>query len=191
MSLYAIIEAIEATFRGLGPQGVKWHVGPEWLAAQEAPPRIVWVPSTDAFEGPEIHYPGASEQAFEVAQELGWGTVVTPRQQVAQAAPEVLERPLQQVGAGVEAHIWGKGKDYTQPIALRDLLVNAIRQTAGAAYQITRGVWPVQTGEAITQYGRVYVLSLSFLTPLMEVKSALATITSTEEHVEMENGGAL
>jgi hypothetical protein len=152
MALSAIFEAVKAEHDAL-QGGVTILNGGEHLGANGAPPRIVWVQTEDVYGPAEIH----QDATYLLAEGA---------------------RPLLQCETTIAVHLWDKTSDDAE--TLRNVHVSALRHTALAAFKVSRGNWlgPERT---IMQGGRVYVLYISFLVPILEVGAgALATVTSTD-----------
>lgn len=150
MALAEIFEAIETELQALAPVTVR--DGGEWLGANDAPPRVVFVPTDEILTGAaELHYDGTFTAT---------GT----------------SRPLAQRDCTVEVHVWGKDRAATEELVGHT--VNAIRRAAGAAYRLASGSWKTQDAAALTQLGRAYVFQATFLVPVLEVGPQFATIGS-------------
>lgn len=117
--------------------GVETLVGSEYLMAHGALPRIVWIPTNDRFER------GQGRR----------GTGIGPR--------SVGTRVV-----GVRAHIWGA--DFTATERLVDRVVWLLHQAAFGDYIVEDGEWmAAEGGEAWSQLGKVYVLSVRINTPIV------------------------
>jgi hypothetical protein len=158
MALSAIFAGVKEEFDAI-LSGVEWMDGGEHLGANNSPPRVVWVPTEDAYSASEIH----GDSTYPLA--------TSPR-------------PLLQCDATVEVHLWGRERDETEQ--LRDAFVASLRRAAGAAFKVTRGFWPVQDSRSLTQSGRVYVLTISFPIPILDVVQPLATVTTTTQDSALE-----
>jgi hypothetical protein len=158
MALSAIFASVKEEFDAI-LSGVEWRDGGEHLGANDSPPRVVWVPTEDAYSASEIH----GDSTYPLA--------TSPR-------------PLLQCDATVEVHLWGRERDETEQI--RDAFVASLRRAAGAAFKVTRGFWPVQDAKALVQQGRVYVLTISFPIPILDVVQPLATVTTTAQDIALE-----
>jgi hypothetical protein len=158
MALSAIFAGVKEEFDAI-LSGVEWMDGGEHLGANNSPPRVVWVPTDDAYSASEIH----GDSTYPLA--------TSPR-------------PLLQCDATVDVHLWGRDRDETEQI--RDALVAALRRAAGAAFKVLRGFWPVQDAKALVQQGRVYVLTISFPIPILDVVQPLATVTTTTQDSALE-----
>ena len=165
MALSEIIDELERQVTAIGEGRVdgtiRCYLGGEKLGQQDAPPRVVWVPTTDDVRGAEVHYDDA-------------------------VSAQASARPLAQVEETIDAHIWGK--DWDEAELLRDIVVNALRATVLAAARVVRGSWPVQDGAAIAQLGRPYILTFQLLVPVQELQGDFATIRTVEETVEQTTG---
>jgi hypothetical protein len=153
MALSAIFEAVKAEIDVLAP-GTSIVMGGEYLQQNAAPPRIVFVPTDDTYRQPEIH------EGDGVAYDLPTGA-----------------RPLIEVSASVEFHIWAASWDDAE--TLRNAVVVALRRCAAAAFEILRGGW-VTPQAAGLQSGRAYVLLVSFPIPVLDAAPLLATVTATD-----------
>ncbi len=160
MSLFdaytAVVTALPGFLPGAGffPAGmtaVTCHFGPEYLVTEEAPPRIVWVPTMDRFDGPAK---GGQNPRDIYSVPTGvdihlWG---------ADAA-----------GTGVE------GAAYRGAMQLRDAVLNAMHaKIRGVGFSVTQGLHPA-TDQAVTRYGWLYVLSITVGIPVVRPVAATAT----------------
>jgi hypothetical protein len=146
VALSAIFADVKAQYLRIRP-GEEWLDGGEHLAANHAPPRVVWVPNLDGedtYGPPEVHD-------------------LTP------GAP----RTLLECTAQVAIHLWGKDPDTVE--AMRNAVIVALRRSAAAAHKVVRGWWlgPART---VMQAGRVYVLIVTFPIPIRDVET-FATVT--------------
>jgi hypothetical protein len=158
MALSEIFDGVRDSFDALLP-GINWRDGGEHLGAQDAPPRVVWVPTEDTYVASEFHY---DDSTFPP-------TADNPR-------------PLLLCNATVQVHLWGASRDDAEH--MRDVFVAALRAAAGAAFKVLGGFWPVQDAQFIVQAGRVYVLTISFLVPILDAKPGSATLTATVQDVD-------
>jgi hypothetical protein len=108
--------------------------------------------------------------------------VVAVPMEEALVAPEELwtegPRALVQRDATVDFHLWGKTRADAESLIGR--LVNVLRVEAGTSFRFGPGRWQQQTGEALRQAGRVYVLSVTFQIPVLEEAGGTGTVQTTD-----------
>lgn len=129
--------------------GITQFIGAENLELNTVEERMVWVPTTDSFGG---------------------GQGVRGNMMAGQK-PNKRTRM-----AGVEIHIWGKSgtgnaarDDIEEVETLVNALIIAIHDQTHGSYDITGGAWMQQDGQEISQYGRGYILSVTFVVPVVKV----------------------
>lgn len=149
------ITSLDALAAGVMPDveaevaGVKWEVSTRALPTHGAPPRVVWVPGRDRWEGPQK----------------------TPRGGGASG------RSLATCHAGVELHCWGA--DRPAAWALVRSIVRALRRRVGPEpfLRIEAGAWLSVTGAATL--GEAYVLAVSVALDVPALPDPPATATPT------------
>jgi hypothetical protein len=153
MALSQIFAAVQAEYEQIGP-AAEWRDGGEHLGVQDAPPRIVWVPTTDAFKAPRVYFDETT---------------------TATSAARV----LMQCDATVEVHLWGSTRDEAEQ--MRDALISALRRSNAAAFTVTRGYWPEQDARVLAQLGRRYILEINFPIPVPEVGGSATAATGATD----------
>lgn len=125
-------------------------------AQQDSPPRLVWVPSADSYEGAVMNHGNRS----------GAG------------------RSLRTRAAGVDAHIWGG--DFASTEDLITGVIQACQMTVTASsstYETLSGVWRQDGYEA---FGFVYMLKLAFKIPVQDMVPTTATILTLPQTNQMK-----
>jgi len=135
-------------------------IGPEFLTEHDAPPRVVWVPATDAYgDGTQHGTPGVRR-----------------------------DRKTVKSNAAVYAvHCWGR--DYDGARTLRDALLVAAHEVAGASMDGATGEWLYGERGAWIQDGRVLVVRLTIAEPITAGPWTFAPVT--DEAVLPPAGGAV
>jgi hypothetical protein len=80
--------------------------------------------------------------------------------------------------AGTEARIWGKTRDQAEEV-LQKLIV-ALGAACGLSVSFGVGRWATTGPDALTQYGRRYVLPVTFLMPVLEDAVVEGTVSTTD-----------
>jgi hypothetical protein len=62
MALHEIIHAVVKAFNDTGPLRIPSFVGEKYIAQNDTPPRLVWIPTTDSF-GPPVQV-GANPKSY-------------------------------------------------------------------------------------------------------------------------------
>jgi hypothetical protein len=137
---------------------VAWHVGKEFLDAQEPPPRIVFVPRTASYDAPDPHRMPASGP--------------------------VNQRALYTRVIQVEAHIWQKGTPNADPpddLDATEQLLNeflaAGKRMAWGAFEPQGDAWELDD-EPVVDLGRSVLLTFQLRVPVMEPSNLKAKVTS-------------
>ena len=153
MSLRDAYEAMVQALPGYLPQGfpvVTCRFGADALGQQDAAPRIVWVPTTDRFDG---------------AAKGG----ANPRDLY--SVPTGADLHIW----GADAEQRGAEYDYDAAMLLRDAVLNALHaQVRGVGGAITGGV-SVPADGAVTRSGWLYVLSITVGIPVVRLPVPTAT----------------
>lgn len=150
--------------------GVATWVGEEYLINNDAPPRVIWVPTRDQFDG-ALRYSKPP-------------TAMTPR--------SIFTRR-----AGCQIHVWGAGTVVdTNPykdIAATELLLNRflymLRQVAYGAFTLTGGSWLPKANRG--ELGRCYLLDVTFDIPVVPAPADDATTSVTLTNVDPMSGTAV
>ena len=156
MSIFHLLNAIKAT---LDPNTSPVLIGPEFLAENGAPPRIVCVP-------------------------IG-GTVVAGTQDVSDfsGASDTIT-PIAADMQTAEIHVWGK--DYDSALVLRDAFISACRDLTHGAYKLSPWNWT--QGSKIVVDGRELTFILGVNVPVVAVDFVKAPIDTTAE-ITATSGG--
>ena len=85
-------------------------------------------------------------------------------------------RPLWIRRATVEAHIWGKDSAETERFL--DILVQAIHALAWGSYDLSGGGSWIAAGEARSDKGEIYVLSMLWDVPITRAPDTFAVVTA-------------
>jgi len=95
MTLQAIFDVTTGRLRAqLGFEGTDCQLGGEWSASEGSPPRVVWVPSEDAFDGDPKGgtNPSAIYEAAEGFNVHLWGADFDPTRELRSAFLRALHR---------------------------------------------------------------------------------------------------
>lgn len=158
MALADVVDAVAALL-----PGVAVKCGAEFVTRNDAPPRVIFVPSADEFPGAARQGPAGVGQPH-----FGRGP-----------------RPLKTRAAGVDIHVWAAGapedtsetKDLRATEALLHRVVAAIHRVAHGSYRVERALWPAASDG---HHGRLAILSAVFLLPVLELENpAVTTATIT------------
>ena len=149
-----VLKALTAELAALLPD-VKVVMGAWEKDANEAPPRIVLVPSRDRFSA-----------------------AVTARVLTGTTEPKVIATNK----VGLAARIWGDpsgSEDYgfTETELLRDRFVSALVTAVGFDFTLGDGEWV----GGLTDNGKIYGLSFTLDTPIVDALGQHATTTVTSE----------
>lgn len=161
MGLNHVFTAVEAQLRlvledpAINLPVPTFSVGKDKISFQEAPPRIVWVPTRGPVRGPHGQ---------------GGDGVGNPR-------------PIKTRHIGVVAHIWaadaskpdGSG-DFAAVEVLTNHFVAAIHDVCHGAYDITSEDWPEDIQQQSTRLGMVCLLSMEFQIPFTRELDTYAQI---------------
>jgi hypothetical protein len=153
-----VVDTIRKNFRANGcPAEVE--VGPQFVAENAAPPRVVFVPGAegDSFEGP-----------LTIQQRFG-ATVEQPYQNPRSVATR---------WAGAVVHIWGAGVKQTEPQlqnaadraalgALLNQTISAIHEAGFGSYRLLGGA--VDTKTKLIGYGLLYLLRIQLAIPVLQI----------------------
>lgn len=138
-----------------GLVGVEHAIGAEYLDVMSAPPRVVWVPTTDAIIS-------------------GQGR----RNTTAKEPKSLLTRR-----AGVRIRCWAKAEasdDSVDEVRAVEELVRrvlvAIHETCFGSYEATGVEWIGGDGQEVAQFGRCADIVCTFEVPVTKDASALATL---------------
>jgi hypothetical protein len=88
------------------------------------------------------------------------------------------EVALAQRNATVQFHVLGATRSAAEELV--SSLIAALRAVAGRAYNIGVGSWTDQNAAALTARGRLYVLNVVFLLPVMAPATTEAVIGATD-----------
>lgn len=133
----SVLDVIEAVSSRL-PEGVQWRIGPEHAGESIAPPRVVWMPTTDAFSAP-LNRGSLPHRPVWTVESL-WDAVLLCKGDD-RTDPTASFRALE---------------------ALRDAVIQAIYDTCRGNADIVSGRFDEQTDSAISRFGRAYTLSVRF-----------------------------
>jgi len=151
MALADIITSIAADMAVEHPT-LTSRVGARWIADnQDPPPRIVWVPGKDGFEGP-------------------WNNSQEPRQLLT-----CNTRMVAHVWGAGEA-----GDSFASTEALKNNLLASLYRVAHGYYQLGAGTWTSEDGR-IADAGGLYLLEVAFAIPITDRALTQVTITSTQQ----------
>jgi hypothetical protein len=148
--LHAVQAAMDARLAGLT------HLfGPQYLKAEGAPNRAVWVPVSDDFQ------PGRQHRGQNVDRIL--------RTRVARVMVQLWGVPTSQDGAILTRENQAAGLpsgargSVEQVEAMMEAVICALQDVAqgGVQYDIASGDWDDTTGESIGQYGLMYLLTFT------------------------------
>lgn len=131
----AVMPDVVSDFAALYPSApaLAWEVSTRALAEHGAPPRVVWVPSRDDFQGPQKLSRGGADAQHSLATRI----------------------------AGIRCVCWGETIAATEDLV--ECLVRALLRRAGPArigVTIDSGAWVSEVGQ--TCLGEGYALSITF-----------------------------
>lgn len=147
--------------------------GPDHLADNNKPPRMVWVPTSDVYEHGKVNVGSSYDRS---------------------------RRALATQKAGVAIEVWGAAttasptsKDHA---AATELLVNRllayVHQQFFGAFTVEQGVWMQQDGQQLGQFGRKYTLSIRFQIPIYEpAGTVVPVVIEAEEQTPIVVSGTL
>jgi hypothetical protein len=159
MALADVIAPISALLTG-----VTCQVGSEFVSVNDVPPRVIWVPTMDRFDGAQRHGAGYRSVKTRVARcdVHVWG---------AAAAGDVTAF-----------------KELRATELLLNRLICFIHQVAHGAYELEGGDWGAA---GISQYGRLYVLKVAFRIPVVPAEADQDETTTTFDDVNDMEGTAV
>lgn len=150
----AVMPGVVSDFAALYPSApaLAWEVSTRALAEHGAPPRVVWVPTRDDFQGPQKLPRGGADAQRSLATRV----------------------------AGVRCVCWGATIAATEDLV--ECLVRALLRGAGSGrvgVTIDSGVWVSEVGQ--TGYGEGYALGITFPVDVRAQVTAgeVATVTPT------------
>lgn len=123
-------------------------------------------------DGPEHLVERSAPSIVAVPQEETFGE---PESYDADAPEAIAQR-----NATVDFHILGKKRADTEDLIAR--VLTALRALAGRSYTVGAGAWDYRDAQALTKYGRPYVLAVTFHMPVVPMSGAVteATIGATD-----------
>jgi hypothetical protein len=141
---------------------------PKFLWKQGTPCRAVWVPTHDTYEAPDPLFPGFTTQG-----------PTPPADRFRGIEPRCIYTRV----VNADVHLWGSSYDETEALIETFLATMWAGNKASlwGAFEVPGGHWLSTDGREISQLGVVYVLQLSFRTPIRLPAKATAPVTSVPD----------
>ena len=133
-------------------------LGAEFLAEADAPPKVIWVPTSDSFQ-PGSRQTSTSNTVAKEPRQIGIRT------------------------AGVRVRVWAAGDgtpagDIAAVEALLQAFLVAVHETTYGSYRVQTMAWVNADGGELEQLGRACDVSLTFDIPVVKPARTTATLTT-------------